>query len=142
MGPLEIRDGGELIFVRASKQRALIALLALRAGGAVSLAELYAALWDEDLPVDPKAAVHYVRRLRRLLSEEVIATTANGYRFAVDREHVDLHQIRALVAEAQTCCQAIAVCERHGQGTGRAAAQALLGQITAEQAALTDPGHR
>ncbi|MET8090847.1 BTAD domain-containing putative transcriptional regulator [Micromonospora sp. NPDC005220] len=102
MGPLEIRDGGELIVVRASKQRALIALLALRAGSAVSLAELYAALWDEDLPVDPKAAVHnYVRRLRRLLGEEVIATTANGYRLAVDREHVDLHQFRALVAEAE-----------------------------------------
>ncbi|MDG4810772.1 BTAD domain-containing putative transcriptional regulator [Micromonospora sp. WMMD1120] len=102
LGPLEIRDGGEPIVVRASKQRALIALLALRAGSAVSLGELYAALWDEDLPVDPKAAVHnYVRRLRRLLGEEAIATTANGYRLAVDREHVDLHRFRALVAEAE-----------------------------------------
>lgn len=47
------------------------------------------------------------------------------------------------VAEAeQTCRRAIAVCKRHGQQAGHAAAQTLLDQITAGQSALTDRGRR
>jgi DNA-binding SARP family transcriptional activator/tetratricopeptide (TPR) repeat protein len=102
LGPLEIRDDGELILVKAPKQRALVAMLILRAGKDSSLAELYAAIWGEDLPADPKAAVHnYVRRLRRLLGEDTIETTSGGYRLAVDPGQVDLHRFRALVARAQ-----------------------------------------
>ena len=101
LGPLEIRDGDELISVKAPKQRTLVALLAIRAGRDSSLTELYAALWGEELPADPRAAVHnYVRRLRRLLGEDAIETTPGGYRLAVGPEHVDLHRFRALTAEA------------------------------------------
>jgi DNA-binding SARP family transcriptional activator len=102
LGPLEIHDDDELVLVNAPKQRTLVALLALRAGKDVSLAELYAALWGEELPADPRAAVHnYVRRLRRLLGEDAIETTPGGYRLAVGPERVDLHRFRALVTEAQ-----------------------------------------
>ncbi|MBG0566351.1 AfsR/SARP family transcriptional regulator [Actinoplanes aureus] len=102
LGPLEIRAGGELITVKAPKQRALVASLVLRAGRNSSLAELYAALWGDEQPADPKAAVHnYVRRLRRLLGEDAIETTSSGYRLAIDPQQVDLHRFRALVAEAR-----------------------------------------
>ncbi|MBM2623648.1 winged helix-turn-helix domain-containing protein [Actinoplanes sp. LDG1-06] len=102
LGPLEIRAAGELVAVKAPKQRALVASLVLRAGRVCSLVELYAAIWGDEPPADPKAAVHnYVRRLRGVLGEEAIETTPGGYRLMIDPQQVDLFRFRALVTEAR-----------------------------------------
>jgi len=68
LGPLEVRLEGRPLSVGGAKQSAALALLLLRAGEIVSVADLIDELWGED---PPPSAAHsleaYVSRLRRLL---------------------------------------------------------------------------
>ena len=50
LGPLEVLDGGEPVALGGRKQRALLAVLALSPGRAVSAARLIDDLWGEDAP--------------------------------------------------------------------------------------------
>ena len=68
LGPLEVRLEGRPLSVGGAKQRAALALLLLRAGEIVSVADLVDELWGDD---PPPSAAHsleaYVSRLRRVL---------------------------------------------------------------------------
>lgn len=67
--------------VRVAKERAVLSLLALRAGSVVSTGELVDALWGPSPPPSTLRALHnYVANLRRTLPAGVVVTVPGGYR--------------------------------------------------------------
>ncbi|MGO4463174.1 winged helix-turn-helix domain-containing protein, partial [Streptomyces sp. M-16] len=98
LGTTEARDEtGAPLPLGGARLRALLAALALRAGGpaAVPVADLVDEVWGDDPPRDAPAALQaLVSRLRRALGsrDSVRADPAGGYRLAVAREDVDLHR--------------------------------------------------
>ncbi|MET9957806.1 BTAD domain-containing putative transcriptional regulator [Streptomyces sp. NPDC006326] len=103
LGVTEARDEtGAPLPIGGARLRALLAALALRAGGpaAASVADLVDEVWGDDPPQDAPAALQaLVARLRRALGgrETVHADPAGGYRLAVaDRDDIDLHRFNRL----------------------------------------------
>jgi DNA-binding SARP family transcriptional activator len=87
---------------RRAKQRALLALLVLRANEPVASDELVEALWGEQPPqTAPKALHGHVSALRKLLGAERIATKPPGYALRVDPGELDADRFESLVAEAR-----------------------------------------
>ena len=80
LGPLEVLDGGEPVALGGRKQRALLAVLALSPGRAVSAARLIDDLWGEEAPdTAPKMVQIHVSQLRKVLPPDVLLTRAPGY---------------------------------------------------------------
>jgi len=101
LGPLEVDVAGRPVAVRRQKQRALLALLALRAGEVVSTDRLVDELWGE---TPPKSAVgslqNLVSELRKALTPDVLITRAPGYLLDIERDAVDAHRFERLTREA------------------------------------------
>jgi DNA-binding SARP family transcriptional activator/streptogramin lyase len=91
-----------------AKQRAVLALLLLRANEVVALDGLIDGIWGERPPDTAVAAVHgSVSRLRKVLEPggapyQVIRTQAPGYVFAAPPETVDRYHFERLAAEGKT----------------------------------------
>jgi class 3 adenylate cyclase/tetratricopeptide (TPR) repeat protein len=102
LGPLEVRIDGRVVELRRPKQRALLALLALRAGGVVSTDRLVDELWGE---APPRSAVgslqNLVSDLRKALGPEALVTRSPGYVLDIDRELVDAHRFERLLRDAR-----------------------------------------
>src|SRR5262245_8812111 len=102
LGPFEATLAGEPIAVGGGKQRALLALLALNAGRAVSMEQLVDELWGDSVPeTAPKMVQIYVSQLRKVLPRSEIETRAPGYRLALDPEAVDSHRFERLLADGR-----------------------------------------
>jgi DNA-binding SARP family transcriptional activator len=102
LGPLEVRDRGRQIELRRQKQRALLAVLLLRAGETVSSDVLIDALWGEQPPRTARAAVqNYVAQLRQALGPGVIVSRRGGYVLDVAPEQIDLGRFERLAAEGR-----------------------------------------
>lgn len=109
LGPVQATIRGREIDLGPPKQRAILALLALRAGRHVPLDDVVAALWTGQSPTRAANLVHtYVARLRHVLEPDtprhqrtnVIGSVSGGYRLAVGVRQLDLHAFRAEVREA------------------------------------------
>ena len=104
LGVLEIvADDGTPIDVSGPRQRRLLALLAARGGRVAPIDSIVEVLWDDDeQPDNAAAAVHsMVARLRRTLAasgvaEQVVTTSAAGYRIDTDVVRVDADRFEAL----------------------------------------------
>ncbi|WP_406183519.1 AfsR/SARP family transcriptional regulator [Streptomyces sp. NBC_01006] len=105
LGVTEARDEtGAPLPIGGARLRALLAALALRAGGpAATVADLVDDIWGDDPPQDAPAALQaLVARLRRALGgrDAVPAGPAGGYLLAVaDRDEVDLHRFTRLARQ-------------------------------------------
>jgi DNA-binding SARP family transcriptional activator len=109
LGPLEVRVGDGPLPLGGAKQRALLALLLLRANRVVARERLIDALWGERPPETVVKSVQlYVSQLRKLLPEGTIVTRAPGYLLVVEPEQLDLFRFERLVAEARTAEPAVA----------------------------------
>lgn len=111
LGAFEIVADGASVDLGPSKQRTLLAALAVDAGRPLSPAAIVDLLWDGEPPRDaPNALRTYVSRIRKVLratdgSGGTIATVerdAAGYRLVVDADSVDLHRFAALAEHART----------------------------------------
>ncbi|MFD9405416.1 BTAD domain-containing putative transcriptional regulator [Streptomyces sp. NPDC059989] len=102
LGVTEARDEtGAPLPIGGARLRALLAALALHAGGPASVAVLVDEVWGDDPPLDAPAALQaLVARLRRALGgrDTVRADPAGGYRLAADRDDIDLHRFTRLAA--------------------------------------------
>ena len=99
LGPFEVREGERLVELRRRKHRALLALLALRAGEPVSADVVIEELWGGNPPKTARDALHnYVSQLRKQLGEGTIETRGNGYLLDGD---LDLVRFERLVEEAR-----------------------------------------
>ena len=104
LGSLEVdADGDDLTPVRP-QQRALLALLLLRAGEVVANDELVEGLWGLRPPVTAQKALHgHVSALRKRLGAERIETRPPGYRLRLSRDdELDLQSFERVVATART----------------------------------------
>jgi DNA-binding SARP family transcriptional activator len=102
LGPIEARRGGVPVQLGGPKQRALLALLLIDAGCAVSTDRLIDALWGEQPPRTASTSLqNFVSQLRKLLGPDRLITKAPGYLLRIDPLQLDLHRVQALMAEAR-----------------------------------------
>ena len=101
LGPLEVLRDGEPLTLGKGAERALLALLVLRAGRPLSTDELIEALWGEQPPPTAREMVrNYVGIARRRLGGDAIATTAHGY-VLTSADDVDVARFERLLAEGR-----------------------------------------
>jgi DNA-binding SARP family transcriptional activator/tetratricopeptide (TPR) repeat protein len=127
LGPLEIGVSGRRVELRRPKQRALLALLALRPGEVVSVDRLIDELWGGTAP---KAAVgslqNLVSELRKALGPELLLTRPPGYVLEIDRMLVDAHRFERIVGETERAADRRATMLREALGLWRGPALADL----------------
>ena len=106
LGPLEVRCEGRAVAVGGRRQRALLALLLLRANEVVSADALIEGLWGES---PPQTAAHslqvFVSDLRKALrvagEDGRIVTQSPGYRIDVGGGELDLQRFEQLADEGR-----------------------------------------
>jgi DNA-binding SARP family transcriptional activator len=102
LGPLEVdADDGTTIAVGGARQRAVLALLLLRAGEVVSTDFLTRSIWGEAAPKHATASLqNSISSLRRSLGTELLVTRPPGYVLAVNGDRLDLRRFQRLRADA------------------------------------------
>ena len=103
LGPVEATVQGRPIPLGATKQRALLAMLALRANSSVSIDALIEGLWAGDPPATAAKMVQlYVSQLRRLLDGNgaEILTHGRGYELRLDADGIDAIRFERAVSDA------------------------------------------
>jgi DNA-binding SARP family transcriptional activator len=102
LGPLEVRNGENVVPLPRRQQRALLAALALSAGEVVSTDRLIAAIWGERAPASATGSLqNSVSALRKLIGQDVVVRQTPGYRLALSRDQVDSHRFERLLREAR-----------------------------------------
>ncbi|WP_222131310.1 BTAD domain-containing putative transcriptional regulator [Pseudonocardia sp. C8] len=103
LGPLRLTVGADVVDVPGPKRRALLALLAMEEGRAVTTARLLDALWPDDLD-SARAALHsHVSRLRRHLGPAAgrLAGRPGAYLLDPgDGDGTDVARARSLLASS------------------------------------------
>jgi predicted ATPase/DNA-binding SARP family transcriptional activator len=101
-GELEAVADGVPVPVRGTKQRALLALLALQRGRPVSADRLIDVLWGDGQAANPANALQaQIGQLRRAFGAAAILTSEAGYALAVGPGDVDIVRFGQLVAEGR-----------------------------------------
>jgi DNA-binding SARP family transcriptional activator/DNA-binding beta-propeller fold protein YncE len=105
LGPLEIEAHGELLSLGGPKQRALLAVLLMRANEVVSRDVLIEDLWGEG---GSAGSVHslevLVSRLRKILhahDDQVLLTRPTGYVLRVGADELDLNCFERLLQDGR-----------------------------------------
>ena len=111
LGPLEVQgDDGERVALGGLRQRALLAILLLRANEVVSTERLVNDLWGEGAPPQGAHTVQvFVSRLRKTLAPAGgrLETHAPGYMLVLDDEDdVDANRCERLYAEGRALLKA------------------------------------
>ena len=120
LGPLEVHDGSRALLLGGRQQRALLALLLLRANEVVPVEQIIDELWPEAPPPSATKSVHaLVSRLRRLLESAPVTrngdeggdngtllTRAHGYLLRVAAGELDLHRFESLLNEGRAALAA------------------------------------
>ena len=94
---------GRPVALGATKQRAVLAMLALHANTVVRVDDLVEGLWGDDPPATANKLVqHYVSQLRKLLTggDAEIVTRGRGYELRVPPDAVDAARFERLAEEA------------------------------------------
>ncbi|MEU1848808.1 BTAD domain-containing putative transcriptional regulator [Streptomyces sp. NPDC019990] len=95
-----LRTDGTAVAVGGARLRALLTVLALRAGRTVSAGMLVDEVWGGEPPADgPGALQALVGRLRRTLGAAAVASGDGGYRLTAAPDDVDLHRFERLAGE-------------------------------------------
>jgi DNA-binding SARP family transcriptional activator len=100
LGPLEMHGDHGPVAITGTRQRALLAILLLHAGEAVSTDRLMDELWGDEPPEAGAAALRVrVSQLRRALGPagELLVTRPPGYVLAVADDEFDLRRFEHLV---------------------------------------------
>ena len=103
LGPVEVCLGDAPIELGPRKQRAVLAMLALRAGRTVSADRLAEGLWGDEPPASaPKMVQLYVSHLRRVLEGNgaTIVTRGRGYELQLSSGEVDIARFERLLDES------------------------------------------
>ncbi|MGQ4360724.1 AfsR/SARP family transcriptional regulator [Streptomyces sp. SAS_272] len=95
-----LRPDGSPVAVGGARLRALLTVLALRAGRSVPAGLLVEEVWTGDPPADAAGALQaLVGRLRRALGADAIDSAEGGYRLAAAPDDVDLHRFERLTGD-------------------------------------------
>ncbi|MBT2445085.1 AfsR/SARP family transcriptional regulator, partial [Streptomyces sp. ISL-36] len=101
LGPTRAHTAdGTPVALGGARLRALLTVLALRAGRTVPAAVLVDEVWDGEPPADGAGALQaLVGRLRRALGREAVVSAPGGYRLAAGPDAVDAHRFERLAGE-------------------------------------------
>ena len=102
LGPVEVAGDGVVVGLTRA-QRAIVVALVIGRCRPVSIDLLADAVWDDDQPLEPAAALRsHVTRLRRALGTGAadLMTTDRGYRLEVERRSVDACRFEDLLRHA------------------------------------------
>ncbi|MFF5531260.1 ATP-binding protein [Streptomyces cinerochromogenes] len=95
-----IRPDGTAVPVGGARLRALLSVLALRAGRSVPVPVLVDEVWGADPPADAAGALQaLVGRLRRALGAAAVASADGGYRLTATPDDVDLTRFDRLTGD-------------------------------------------
>jgi predicted ATPase/DNA-binding SARP family transcriptional activator/Tfp pilus assembly protein PilF len=110
LGSLEVRDGAHVVDVGGERQRALLALLLVRANEVVSVDRLLDELWEGSPPQGARTTLRsHVSRLRKALGGEARAkllTRAPGYVLQLDASQLDAARFKHLVTQGRQALEA------------------------------------
>src|SRR6266542_4713579 len=129
LGPLEVEDGSQRLQLGGHQQRALLALLLLRANEVVPVDEIIEDLWGAEPPASATKSVHaLISKLRRILERDgadnangetgengVLFTRPHGYVLTVADGELDLHRFESLVEHGREALAAGAPAEAAGR---------------------------
>lgn len=103
LGPVLIAGrGGRLIEPSGALGQSLIRSLALTRNQALSTDALIEDLWGDEPPSNAKAALHtLVSRLRGVIADGLLVSTATGYALSTDADGTDIGLARALQSQAE-----------------------------------------
>ena len=102
LGSLEVEREGQPVEVSGQKQRAVLAILLLRAGEVVSTERLIAEVWGESPPPTAATALqNAISQLRKALGAEAVVTRTPGYVLAVDKEQIDVHRFERQIERSR-----------------------------------------
>src|SRR5262249_27203344 len=99
LGPLEVTEDGRSSPLGGAKQRALLAILLLRANEVVPRDSLLEAIWPDSATAAGHSLDSHVSRLRKSLGADLIVTGGGGYMLTVDPEQIDAHRFERLLEE-------------------------------------------
>ncbi|MFJ9866177.1 BTAD domain-containing putative transcriptional regulator [Streptomyces sp. NPDC101165] len=101
LGPTQaLRPDGTPVPVGGARLRALLSVLALRAGRTVPTDLLVDEVWGAEPPADATGALQaLVGRLRRALGADAVASAEGGYRLAAAPDDIDLGRFDRLTGE-------------------------------------------
>lgn len=102
LGSLEVVAHDGPVALGAPKQRALLAMLLLHRGEAVSSDRLIDELWGEQSPASANKIVQgYVSNLRKALGDGLLLTEGRAYVLRIDPGQLDVDRFDALVARGR-----------------------------------------
>jgi len=94
LGPLEVVRGGESLALGGVKQRAVLAVLLLRAGEVVPVDRLIDEVWGSDPPPSAAHTIEsYISRLRQLLNGSGPSIARHGAGYAIDLQGAELDSL-------------------------------------------------
>jgi tetratricopeptide (TPR) repeat protein/DNA-binding SARP family transcriptional activator len=105
LGPIELWVAGREQEIGTVKERHVLAVLLLAVGHPISVETLIDRVWGEDPPARDTLYTHIARlrgRLRRVSGHNLLIARSGSYTLKADRDAVDLHRFRALIARART----------------------------------------
>lgn len=110
LGPFELRlDGGDPVALGGSRQRALLAILALHPNEAVATDRIIDDVWGDNPPASARHTIRvFVSRLRQALgsASKRLETVSPGYRLAVNVTEIDADRCERLYSEARVATAA------------------------------------
>jgi predicted ATPase/DNA-binding SARP family transcriptional activator len=106
LGPIELRAGDRAVALGATKQRAVLAVLAVHLNEVLTSEQLIDAVWGEAAPATvAKSLQVYVSGLRKALREAgadgALLTRSGGYVLSLDPDAVDARRFERLIAEGR-----------------------------------------
>ncbi len=101
-GSFEAVDGDRRLALGGAKQRAVLAVLAIRRGEVVSADRLIDSIWGESPPATAAKTLQvYVSHLRKALGPDVLVTRGGGYVLELVRGQLDRDRFEAQVADGR-----------------------------------------
>jgi DNA-binding SARP family transcriptional activator len=102
LGSLEVVDQDSPLTLGPPQQRALLAVLVLHRGEAVSSDRLIDEIWGERPPVSANKLVQgYVSSLRKVLGDGLLVTRGHAYLLQAEPGQVDINRFQSLLAEGR-----------------------------------------
>jgi class 3 adenylate cyclase/DNA-binding SARP family transcriptional activator/DNA-binding CsgD family transcriptional regulator len=103
LGPLEVRQGQQLVSFGSGRERSLLGVLLLHPNETVSVDRLVDELWGESPPANPVKLVQgYVSGLRRRLGADRVVTRRPGYLVHIAPSELDSIEFERLVTRARS----------------------------------------
>jgi predicted ATPase/DNA-binding SARP family transcriptional activator len=93
LGDVQVLEGDTAIEVSGTRQRALLALLAVHAGTTLSDHRILEELWGDSLPDNPSNALQKrISELRKIVGADRLLRRSDGYVLDVPRRDIDLFE--------------------------------------------------